>query len=491
MRIKYLLPVVCCLFLMTGCREKQDVVSVFPLKNYNQTLSDWIKPNDPDYDTPLMSSVVQQQRLANFYKHTYGASSPWNPDYVKRILQAPKPDDLKTNEAALIQLFNNKNKKNKEMGYGENFRPYSENWIHKIAANINLAQFDHLQYDAKNRAIAIDNLYARVLPTDDVFFFHYKIAGQGYPFDNLQISALWAGAPVYILTQTQDHAWSLVVTSDYIGWVKSSGLARVSEAFIKTWVTRAFKQLAAITHTKTSILDSNGVFRFSAYVGSVFPVADSANTLKIMIPVADAKQQAVIEYATVNNNDAGILPIAPTKYNFSRIISTLLGRPYGWGNLYFYNDCSSELKSLMTPFGIWLPRHSSDQVYAGKLTDLSKDSPKERIEYLMERGQPFTTIVYIDGHILLFIGNFPNPNSDKHSLIPMTFQNMWGLKPDPSTRRAVIGKSVIFPMLEHFPEDSQLISQAAKKHFQMSELGETANQLQKIEMIDLKDLMYP
>ncbi|MHB1949219.1 MAG: SH3 domain-containing protein [Gammaproteobacteria bacterium] len=491
MRIKYLLSFICCLFLVTGCREKNDVVSIFPLKNYNQTLSDWIKPEDPNYDTPLMPSVVQQQRLANFYKHTYGASSPWNPDYVKKILQASKPDDLKTNEEALIQLFNNKNKKAKEIGYGENFQPYTEDWINNIAANINLAQFDSLQYDAKNRAIAIDNLYARVLPTDDVFFFHYKIAGQGYPFDNLQISALWAGAPVYILTQTQDHAWSLVITSDYIGWVKSSGLARVSDSFIKTWVTQAFKQLAAITHTKTSILDSNDVFRFSAYVGSVFPVAESAKTLKIMIPVADAKQQAVIEYAVVSNSDAAILPIAPTRHNFSRIISTLLGRPYGWGNLYFYNDCSSELKSLMTPFGIWLPRHSSDQVYAGKFTDLSKESPKDRIEYLMERGQAFTTIVYIDGHILLFIGNFPDPNSAKHRLIPMTFQNMWGLKPDPSIRRAVIGKSVLFPMLEHYPEDSELISQAAKKHFQMSELGETANQLQKIEMIDLRDLMYP
>lgn len=490
-KINQLLFITLSVLLITSCRDKHEVVSVFPLDHYDQNLATWIKPTAADYDKPIMPSEIQQQRLATFYKHQFGALSPWNVEHVNKILNAPKSDDLKTTEQALIKIYNNKNKTEKEIGYGENFRPYTENWINKIAANIDVTQLENVHYDSKNRAIAIDNLYARALPTEDAFFYHHKIAGQGYPFDNLQISALWAGTPVYIIATTRDHAWTLVISSDYIGWVKSSGIARVSDAFIKTWVSTAFKQFAAITHTKTSITDNNGVFRFSAYVGSVFPIAENKNQLKIMIPVADAKQNAVIAYATVSPNDAAILPIAPTPHNFSRIMSTLLGRPYGWGNMYFYNDCSAELKSLFTPFGIWLPRHSSDQIYAGKSKDLSEEKTQQRIDYLMEKGQPFTTLVYIDGHIFLFIGNYPNPHSKKQEWMPMTFQNMWGLKPDPSTRRAVIGKSVLFPLLAQYPEDTHLISQAGKQHFQISHLSETTNNLQKIEMIDLRDLMYP
>ena len=32
-----------------------------------------------------------------------------------------------------------------------------------------------------------------------------------------------------------------------------------------------------------------------------------------------------------------------------------MGCPYGWGGMYFYNNCSAELKSLFTPFGFGYP----------------------------------------------------------------------------------------------------------------------------------------
>lgn len=477
--------------LITGCRH-HDIIEVFPLDKYDQIISHWIKPTDKDYDKPLMGSVAQQQRVASFYKHYFGKSSPWNADYVNKIINAPKPDDLISIEKSLFTLFNNqKNKSQKELGYGENFAPYSENWINTIASNINIIQFENIKYNPNNRAIAIDNLAARVLPTEDPFYYHHKIAGQGFPFDNLQISALWAGTPIYILGQTKDHAWSLVITPDYIGWVKSLGFARVDKAFIKTWVSSAIKKFAAITQTKTSIVDTDGVFRFSAYVGAVFPAVSNSQSLKIMIPVADNTQHAKINYAFISSEKASLLPMAPTPHHFSNIMNTLLNRPYGWGNLYFFNDCSSELKNLFAPFGVWLPRHSSDQMYVGKMTNLTEETSQQRLQYLMEKGEPFTTLVYVGGHVLLFIGNYPNPNASNHALMPLTFQNMWGLSPKPAKRRAVVGKSVLFPLLESYPEDRSLISQANKKVFQITQLDHPSSNLQKLELIDLKDLMYP
>ncbi|WP_250237686.1 hypothetical protein [Cardinium endosymbiont of Oedothorax gibbosus] len=72
-----------------------------------------------------------------------------------------------------------------------------------------------------------------------------------------------------------------------------------------------------------------------------------------------------------------------------------------------YNDCSAELKGLFLPFGIWLARQSYDQIKTTAAMDLSTSTPTERLNYLIEHGNPFFTIMYIKGHIFLYLGNFP------------------------------------------------------------------------------------
>lgn len=401
------------------------------------------------------------------------------------------PNDLKTLEQGLVASFNNQSKPDNQIGYGENFRPYTVDWINNIANNINLAQFDNLTYQPNRRAIAIENLAARVLPTNDVHFYNYKLAGQGYPFDNLQMSSLWIGTPVYILAETRDHAWVLVLTPDYIAWVKSRGIAQTNDTFINTWQAAAKNHMAAITRTQSSVLDAKGKFLFTAYVGAVFPADETANGIKMMVPVADANRNAVITNVIMPNTDATIMPLAITPHNLTNIMQTLLGRPYGWGGMYFYNDCSAELKSFFTPFGIWLPRHSADQVNAGKLVDMTSATATERLGYLMENGQRFLTLVYIGGHVMLYIGNYPNPNTTEHGLMIMTYQNIWGLSPSTGLRRAVIGQSVLFPMLAVYPEDDTLAPLTSKKYFQVSFLNKlpAINYQMQAPAFDLKSLM--
>ena len=148
-------------------------------------------------------------------------------------------------------------------------------------------------------------------------------------------------------------------------------------------------------------------------------------------------------------------------------MSTLLGRPYGWGNMYFYNDCSAEILNFYTPFGIWLPRHSSEQAKIGKLVDKSAEDVVGRIKYLIENGKKFTTIVYIGGHVMLYIGNYPNKNSDLHEQMAMTYQNIWGLKPADGSYRSIIGMSVLLPILAFYSEDLDISSLASRKLFQI------------------------
>ncbi len=483
-RLAFILFALCAFLSSSMIHADPDVVSVFPLTHYDQNLSNFIKPNDADYDTPLLSAEAQLKRLSIFYNRTFGESSPWNADYINRIIQEPAPNDLASIERNIIADFNNTHHSGTSIQYGENFRPHTEAWINEIADNINASQFMNPSYHANQRGIAIDNLHARALPTDDVSFYSHTLAGQGYPFDNLQMSALWAGTPVYILGETRDHEWMLVISPDYVAWVKANGIAYVDEPFIKTWSAAARKKMAAITQTKTAITDERQHFILSTYVGSVFPATESENGIKLMIPVADNDRQAMIKSSVVSREAAAIMPLTATPHHFATIMRTLIGRPYGWGGLYFYNDCSAELKSLFAPFGIWLPRHSSDQVYVGKIADLTNATPPERIDYLQKNGRKFLSLIYIGGHVVLYVGNAP---------MPMTYQNMWGLSPKPAIRRAVIGQSVLLPLLGVYPEDTSLTSQAAKKYFQVSYLDELPNEgnLLTIEPTTLRSLMTP
>ena len=479
--------------MVSTAYAEQDTISLFSLDSYDQTISTWVKASDPDFDKPLLNIDMQQKRLDMFNDHYFGSFSPWNTYYVTQILRQSSPNDVKTIELSIINHFSNEGKSDNQIGYGENFRPHTNDWIERITNNINISQFDGLTYQANSRGIAVDNLHARALPTDDVYFYSYKIAGEGYPFDNLQMSALWAGTPVYILGETRDHAWMLVVTPDYIGWVKSSGIARADNRFVNTWTTASKNKLAAITHTLTSIIDKKGTFLFSAYVGSVFPANSISTSLQLMIPATNKDHYAIIKNAIVSHEDAALMPISATPHHFANMMYTMIGRPYGWGGMYFYNDCSAELKNLFTPFGIWLPRHSSNQINVGKIADISSFSQDKRLAYLMENGQRFLTLIYIGGHVALYIGDYPNPNQEGASSMVMTYQNIWGLSPRPSVRRAVIGKSVLFPMLLQYPEDTSLASLAGYKYFQLSYLDQLpdSNYLMKEKTIDVRALMYP
>ncbi len=482
-----------CVFLLSAQTDAVNVpLSLFSMKNYSQDINKWIPSSSSNYNKPLVSSTFQQQRLQEYYNHLYGDSSPWNKTYVNELFQ--QQPDLKTLESEIIDMFDN-GKTPANINYGENFHPLSEAWIEKIRKNVNLGQFSSLTYDSHNRAIAITNLQARVLPTNDPAYYDFIQPGQGFPFDNLQVSSLWAGTPVYIVAQTQDKVWDYVIAPSYFGWVKSTGIARATKSFVELWTssikTGSTLKLAAITKTQTSVFDTQGHFRFSAYVGAVFPmISDGANGKIVMLIPKMAKDGfALIDRATIASSAASPMPLAATPHHFADIIATLLNRPYGWGGMFFDNDCSQALKSLFAPFAIWLPRHSSTQLTAGEMVDLSSRSMNQRLNYLLKNGHPLMTIIYIGGHIILYVGKEPS-----RPKLAMSYQNLWGLSPANGSSRSVIGESVFLPLLKNYGENDEgqtLVSEASKPIFQISYLDQFPDTSQANQPIDLKSLVYP
>jgi hypothetical protein len=142
--------------------------------------------------------------------------------------------------------------------------------------------------------------------------------------------------------------------------------------------------------------------------------------------------------------------------NLNTIILEVSKTNYGWGGIYEQRDCSSTLMDLYTPFGIWLPRNSSNQGKIGEVIDLSDLDDSQKLKLIKEKAVPFETFLYKKGHILLYVGIYDNK--------VIAFHNTWGIKTKSSEEegRFIIGKPVFSTLrlgdeLKNYDEDSEIL----------------------------------
>ncbi|HEY4295848.1 MAG TPA: NlpC/P60 family N-terminal domain-containing protein, partial [Paraburkholderia sp.] len=181
-----------------------DTVTLFPMAHYDQNVDHWLDPDSPSYDQTFLSAEVQQTHFRALYARYFGtgtsAPSPWNSAYVTMRVYRQQGADIAALQQRRIGKFDNTGKSGRALGYGENFRPHDKAWIDAIAQNMDVSQFTQTPvYRPERRAIAAGNLMVRELPTTDPSFYDHRLAGEGYPFDNLQISAARPGTPLYVL----------------------------------------------------------------------------------------------------------------------------------------------------------------------------------------------------------------------------------------------------------------------------------------------------
>lgn len=457
----------------------------FPITAYSQNANDYIPHESENYTKPLLSQNYQNAQFLRFYNHYYETNvkgmSPWSKTMVTSFLPMISMVEFK-----ILDEFNNQDKAQNKKHYGENFKEHDSKWWNVINKNIDWEALHAMSYQEENRAIAVANTYARALPDMAPDFYHATLPGQGFPFDNSQESAIWAGTPLYVLSTTKDKAWTLVLTPDaYFAWVKASDIAHVSTEFINQWQQAALTSLLAITKTETSIVNSEQQFQFTGYIGAVFPKASTGANLQgqisILIPVKKDNNQAKIKMAFVPKGAISVMPLKASPENMVTILNQLKNRPYGWGGAYFYNDCSQEMKSLFTPFGIWLPRNSFQQSLMGKGLDISASKLNERLALLKEKGHPLMTMVYLGGHVMLYLGNKDLANAKN---VVISYQSTWGLPSVKGDKRYVIGQSLFFPILKSYQEQADAKSHGDSQYFKLIFLDELPESDSAMELIN-------
>ncbi|GAB7021797.1 NlpC/P60 family N-terminal domain-containing protein [Salidesulfovibrio brasiliensis] len=365
-------------------------------------------------DKPLLSPAVQAVMYADFLKRHF---APWH----REAAQTP-PD------WAFWALDRFKGK----ALYGQNTRHRDDSWLERMRE----ASQPETYPSMARPAVTLEMTSMRALPTNEPVFYDFSKAGEGFPFDYNQNTLVPAGTPLFVTHSSADGRYVLAECRYAFGWIPVRDVAYADESFRRDFEAQS---LAAFIRDDVAVRDAFGIYRLTAGVGTVLPVYGHADggPLNVMVPVRMPDGLAAAIPAALPEGVAVNQPLAPTPDNFAAIADAVLGKPYGWGGLYEDRDCSALTMDIMTPFGIYLPRNSSQQAKHGRFTTMDMMAPQLKKDFIAEAATPFLTLVRSPGHIMLYIGN--------HDGEPAILHAMWGVKTRSHGKegRHVVGKAVV------------------------------------------------
>jgi hypothetical protein len=399
--------------LFTACSVKEPIVKVEKndLKNTTKHAND---------------NFIDQNIETNNYLKKY--FKPWEQSRVTYPLE----------EATWGFSYKNKTV------YLENHIQASQDWFEKQIENSNFDSYNTLL----KKAITLKNSDVRVFPTSSPMFYDPLKAGEGFPFDYNQNSAIKINTPIFLSHYSKDRAWAYMQSSTVGGWIKVSDIVFVDEEFIDNFKTDNY---AVAIKEKFPIYDNS--FREYVKLATIFPKFED----KYIIAKKDYQNNAIITYISLSSLNVQSMPIKFNSTNRIKIAQALLDEPYGWGGLLNNRDCSSFTQDFFVPFGKFISRNSKAQTKNGKYYDISAFTKKEKKEYIKQNAVPFSTLVYLKGHIMLYVGIKNNE--------PLVMHNMWSvrLKNNQGQKyRHIVGKASITTLepgknLKDFDEENNVL----------------------------------
>ncbi len=300
--------------------------------------------------------------------------------------------------------------------YGENKKPHKKWQREEIVQNVNLTSFPNFQ----RKGIIVEHTDLRRIPTNRPGFDTYSKAGEGYPFDYFQETALWANTPVFIVHTSEDKQWCYVVSPYYKGWVSMHDVALVDDEFIAKWSSKSFCHPLS---DHVNLQTPTSQYAINAKIGMVLPyeeIPDDPDRVRVLYAHADENQNAKVLRGEVDRDEIAFADYSFDGSTLKLLVSNLVGRPYGWGGMLENRDCSAMIRDLLGTYRIWLPRDSEDQINIGNRYELP-ETAEEKVKMIKEKGIPFLTILRKKGHNMLYLGNGPNDE-------PLILHAIWGLK---------------------------------------------------------------
>ncbi|MBU1273833.1 MAG: SH3 domain-containing protein [Proteobacteria bacterium] len=298
-------------------------------------------------------------------------------------------------------------------GLGINLRPRPETWYQTLWQEAGGPAYPSADW----KGLTLGPCHLRVLPTAEPDFSTGP--GGGFPFDRLQQTSLPGGLPVRVWHVSPRGDWLVAETPLALGWLPAGAVARVGPEQARRWMKGPF---LAVTRDQTPVRALGGGFVFDASLGCLLPLDGRQGSLwPVLAPLGVVRGEAVLGRCTLPLSSAAPFPLPFTPANLLALARPLLGEPYDWGGQWGYRDCSALTRDLLAPFGLWLPRNSADQARAGaEAVSLDGLDDNEKQELILKRGLPWLSLLYLPGHVMLYLGA---PGGE-----PRVLQSLWGFK---------------------------------------------------------------
>ena len=401
------------IFLVCSACGKQSADSQIPvdyeiedIRNLPQDISAYIS----SYPENTLGKTCRASFLSDFKRKYY---APWT--------SSKSISDISDSVATMKEYV-------QKEWYGENKRRVPRNVLDELLVNCDL---EHLP-SMRRLAIATAATDLRVLPTTKPFFEN----GDDFPFDAIQNTALKLNEPIRVLHVSRDGLWVFVEGTSINGWVRSRDVGYVDKKLAKKWMKKA---QIVIVKDFTLIRDKSGFVVQKAKLGTICPIdGEVGDAYEISVAVNAGKRKVKVVKAKVPKKSVRRFPLGFNRESIALIGNELINEPYGWGEMFQNRDCSSMIRDFYLPFGLWLPRGSLNQINAGRSISLEGLSNNEKECLIKEKGIPFLTLVYLKGHIMLYVGNMNGK--------ALMFHDIWGVTVSNGTGgvyKQIIGKSIV------------------------------------------------
>ncbi len=406
------------LILFVNCAVKEPKVI-----DYKQDITPFIKDIKPLH-----------VELEKFNSHYY---SPWNANFI---------NISKKSASWANRVFLKDNRY-----FAENTLPWNPKDISPIICSTNFDNFNTTNL----HAITLKFTQIRNLPTNKPFFRDFKKAGEGYPFDYMQNSHIHINTPLLISHYNIDGSWAFVQNPFSYGWIPTSNITVLNKKQIKDFEE---SEKIVIIKDNSAIYTKHQKFFTTANLGALFPLVDEDNQFFYSYAFVDNfKEKGKKIPLVIPKSSAKKFPITFNPKNIKQITDSLLNQKYGWGGYLGNRDCSAMTKDFFRPFGIWLPRNSAAQKSVGRYISLKGENSKNKELIISKYAIPFRTLIYLKGHIMLYIGM-----KDKKAIV---LHNLWGLRTKDGSKigRYIIGRAIISDLylgknLSDIQKNSLLIS---------------------------------
>lgn len=389
--------------------EDNDVVFVSSgptiIKNVSRNMKTagyWIsKIKNPDKE--ILTSKQIQEKNKELFKDLIYLNN------IDNFKEEVKTSPLKKQQAKIFRLFRHRKY------IDSSFKLISKKHVEQVYKNIKFpgAKKIKVQY-----AITTNYSDIRLLPDDT----NYIYSETTYDIDRLQVAGVDLGEPLIALLKTKDKNWTYVISYTSEGWIKTKDIAFTSKQTFSNWINE--KNFVIVTNSKTEVYLDKSMTKYYDYVrmSTKLPFIKNINdeTVCVKIPKATNKGNLFFEKAYISKKDTNKGYLKYTQKNVLQQAFKHINSPYSWGGYDGEQDCSTFIRQVFGCFGLILPRNSLAQIKSGnKQINLDKNLfDEEKNKIIISNSTPAISLLYLPGHIMIYIGNEKNK--------PYVIHAIWG-----------------------------------------------------------------